>query len=95
MKKKVDFTSKPVILGTMNYAQEQLEYLEWKAQHEQVRRTHPCDITEGGYALVDDESPTESPIYFLSLDGAVDYAENSYPYSKGKWSVYKIGNKVM
>ena len=79
----------------MNYAQEQLEYLEWKAQAEQERLTHPCDITEGGYALVDDDSPSEGAVYFLSLEGAVSYAQNTYPYSSGHWSVYRIGQKVM
>lgn len=95
MKKKVDFTAKTVILGTMNYAQEQLEYLEWKAEFEKEKRYHPCDIREGVYALVDDDSPSESPMYFLTLEGASTYAEGSYPYCNGNWSVYRIGDKVL
>jgi len=79
----------------MNYAKEQLEYLEWKAQLENEKQTHPCDIAQGVYALVDDDSPSESPVYFRSIDGAVDWAKNTYPYSNGNWSVYKIGTKVM
>lgn len=79
----------------MNYAQEQLEYLEWKAQQKQEQLTHPCDIAVGVYALVDDDSPSESPLYFQSLDGAVKWAEGTYPYSNGHWSVYRIGGKVL
>ena len=79
----------------MNYAQEQLEYLEWKAEFEKEKRYHPCDIREGVYALVDDDSPSESPMFFLTLEGASTYAEGSYPYCNGNWSVYRIGEKVL
>lgn len=83
----------------MNYCEEQLEYLEWKAQVESEKKSNPCDISEGVYALVDDASPSESPLYFTSLKGAVDWAENDNQYfsSQGveQWSVYRIGNKVL
>ncbi len=93
--KKVDFTTKDVILSIMNYCEEQLEYIEWKAQLENEQKTNPCDIGVGVYALLDDDSPSESPLYFRSLKGAVKWAEGSYPYSDGHWSVYRIGNKVL
>ena len=95
MKKRVDFTLKVVILYIMNYAQEQLEYLEWKAQFKMEQKMNPCDIKEGVYALVDDDSPSESPIYFESLEGAVSWAKGSYPFVNGHWSVYRIGGKVL
>lgn len=79
----------------MTYAQEQLEYLEWKAQFKQEQQTNPCDISEGVYALVDDDSPSESPLYFRSIEGAVKWASGSYPYCNGHYSVYRIGNKVL
>lgn len=83
----------------MNYCEEQLEYLEWQAQAKQEKKTNPCDISEGVYALVDDASPSESPLYFTSLKGAVDWAENDNQYISyqgvEQWSVYRIGNKVL
>ena len=83
----------------MNYAQEQMEYLEWKAQAEQEKNTHPCDLAEGVYMLVDDSSPSEPPFYFRTLQGAVDWAENNNQYISyqgvEQWSVYRIGNKVL
>ena len=93
--KKVDSIQKTVILYIMNYAQEQLEYLDWKAQQQTEERLTPCDIAVGVYALVDDDSPSESPLYFRSLDGAVKWAEGTYPYSNGHWSVYRISDKVL
>ena len=79
----------------MNYCEEQLEYLEWKAQVESEKKFNPCDISEGVYALVDDASPSESPLYFTSLKGAVDWAENTYDFAHGEWSVYRVGNKIL
>ena len=89
----------------MNYAQEQMEYLEWKAQVEQEKNTNPCDLAEGVYMLVDDSSPSEPPFYFRTLQGAVDWAENdnqyiSYQGDHGfhiqeQWSVYRVGGKVL
>jgi hypothetical protein len=85
----------------MNYAQEQMEYLEWKAQAEQEKNTHPCDLAEGVYMLVDDSSPSEPPLYFRTLQGAVDWAEtdNAFRLSQYKgeetWSVYRVGGKVL
>ena len=83
----------------MNYAQDQLEYLEWKAQHKQEERTSPADVGEGVYMLVDDASPSEPPVYFNSLQGAVEWAENDNQYisyqGQEQWSVYRVGNKVL
>lgn len=85
----------------MNYCQEQIEYLEYQAQVENEKNTHPCDLAEGVYMLVDDSSPSESPLYFRSLQGAVDWAEtdNNFRLSQYKdeetWSVYRVGNKVL
>jgi hypothetical protein len=64
----------------MNYCEEQLEYLEWKAQQEKEKNTNSCDLAEGVYMLVDDASPSESPLYFRSLQSAVDWAENNDQY---------------
>lgn len=83
----------------MNYAQEQLEYLEWQAQAKQEKNTNSCDLAEGVYMLVDDASPSEAPLYFHSLQSAVDWAEtdNQYISYQGveQWSVYRVGNKVL
>ena len=83
----------------MNYAQEQLEYLEWQAQAKQEKNANSCDLAEGVYMLVDDASPSEAPLYFRSLQSAVDWAEtdNQYISYQGveQWSVYRIGNKVL
>jgi len=81
--------------GKMNYCIDGHDYMEIKSQFERERMTEPCDIAEGVYALVDDDSPSESPIYFRSIDGAVSWAEGSYPYCNGNWSVYKVGAKVL
>ena len=49
--------------------------------------------------LVDDASPSESPVYFRSLKGAVDWAENDDQYisyqGEEQWSVYRVGGKVL
>jgi hypothetical protein len=51
--------------------------------------------------LVDDASPSESPLYFRSLQSAVDWAEtdNNFRLSQYKgeetWSVYRVGGKVL
>ena len=85
----------------MSYAQDQIEYLEWKAQAKKEKETNPCDLAEGVYMLVDDASPSESPLYFRSLQGAVDWAEtdNDFRLSQYKgeetWSVYRVGGKVL
>jgi hypothetical protein len=80
----------------MNYCEEQLEYLEWKAQHENEKQTHSCDIAYGRYMLVDDASPSESPMYFRSLHAATLYADGTYPFSQHhEWSVYRVGHKVL
>jgi hypothetical protein len=84
------------ILIPMNYAQEQIEYLEWKAELAKEESLSPTDVGEGVYMLVDDASPSEPPKYFHSLESAVGWAEHDYPYSEhGEWSVYKVGNKVL
>ena len=83
----------------MNYCEEQLEYLEWKAQQEKEKNTNSCDLAEGVYMLVDDASPSESPLYFRSLQSAVDWAENNDQYisyqGQQQWSVYRVGRKVL
>ena len=80
----------------MNYAEQQLEYLEYQAQLNNEKNTHPCDVSEGVYMLVDDASPSEPPLFFRSLKGANTWAEGSYPFSEhGEWSVYRVGNKVL
>lgn len=81
----------------MNYCQEQLEYLEWQAQakKERLDAINPCDLAEGVYMLVDDVSPSESPLYFRSLQSAVDWAENDDQYIKDEWSVYRVGGKLL
>jgi len=83
----------------MNYCEEQLEYLDWKAQQEKEKNTNSCDLAEGVYMLVDDASPSESPLYFHSLQGAVDWAENNNQYisyqGQQQWSVYRVGGKVL
>jgi len=83
----------------MNYCEEQQEYLEWQAQAKQEKKANPCDISEGVYALVDDASPSESPLYFTSLKGAVDWRRDGGRYISyqgvEQWSVYRIGNKVL
>ena len=80
----------------MSYAQDQLEYLEWKAQHEKEKSLSPTDVREGVYMLVDDASPTELPLFFTSLKSATLYAEGNYPWVKhSEWSVYRVGHKVL
>ena len=80
----------------MSYAQEQLEYLEWKAQQKKEVLLSPTDVREGVYMLVDNASPSDPPIYFPSLKGAVLWAEGSYPYcDHGEWSVFRVGNQVL
>lgn len=83
----------------MNYCEEQLEYLEYKAQLEQEKNTQPCDISTGVYILVDDASPSESPVYFKTLNGAVAWAESGDQYityrGESQWSVYRVGEKVL
>jgi hypothetical protein len=83
----------------MNYCEEQLEFLEWQAQQEKEKNLNPCDLAEGVYMLVDDASPSESPLYFRSLKGAVDWAENNNQYisyqGQEQWSVYRVGNKLL
>jgi len=83
----------------MNYCEEQLEYLDWKAQQEKEKNTNSCDLAEGVYMLVDDASPSESPLYFRSLQSAVDWAENNNQYisyqGQQQWSVYRVGGKVL
>tara|TARA_Y100000592_G_C5260419_1_gene217060 strand:+ start:186 stop:443 length:258 start_codon:yes stop_codon:yes gene_type:complete len=85
----------------MSYAQEQLEYLEWKTQAKQEKLTNPCDLAEGVYMLVDDASPSEAPLYFRSLRSAVDWAETDYNFrlsqykEKETWSIYRVGHKVL
>ena len=83
----------------MNYCEEQLEYLEWQAQAEKEKNVSTCDLAEGVYMLVDDASPRESPLYFRSLQGAVDWAENDNQYisyqGQEQWSVYRVGGKVL
>ena len=79
----------------MNYCIDGHDHMEIKSQFEQERMTEPCDIAEGVYALVDDDSPSESPIYFRSIEGVVSWAEGSYPYCNGNWSAYKVGTKVL
>lgn len=83
----------------MNYCEEQIEYLEWQAQAEKEKNANPCDVAEGVYMLVDDASPSESPLYFRSLKGSVDWAENNNQYisyqGEEQWSVYRIGGKVL
>ena len=99
LKKKLDTDSWSAILEGMNYCQEQLEYLEWQAQAKKEKDTNPCDLAEGVYMLVDDASPSESPLYFRSLKGAVDWAENDNQYISyqgvEQWSVYRVGGKVL
>ena len=79
--------------------QELLEYLELKAQAEKEKKTNPCDVAEGVYMLVDDASPSDSPVYFRSLRGAVDWAENDDQYisyqGEEQWSIYRVGGKVL
>lgn len=83
----------------MNYAQEQLEYLEWQAQAKQEKKRNPCDPYTGAYMLLDEASPDASPKYFTSLGDAVNWAEtdNQYISYQGveQWSVYRVGNKVL
>ena len=80
----------------MNYAQEQMEYLEWQAQKAKHESLAPTDVAEGVYMLEDDASPSEPPLFFRSLKGANTWAEGSYPFSEhGEWSVYRVGNKVL
>jgi hypothetical protein len=83
----------------MNYCEEQLEYLEWQAQAKKEKNVSTCDLAEGVYMLVDDASPSESPLYFRSLQGAVDWAENDNQYisyqGQEQWSVYRVGGKVL
>ena len=80
----------------MSYAQDQLEYLEWKAQFEKEKSLSTTDVREGVYMLVDDASPTESPMFFTSLKSATLYAEGNYPWSKhSEWSVYRVGHQVL
>lgn len=80
----------------MNYAQEQMEYLEWQAQKAKEESLSPTDVGEGVYMLVDDASPSEPPLFFRSLKGATLWAEGSYPFSEhNEWSVYLIGSKAL
>lgn len=84
------------ILVPMNYAQEQMEYLEWKAELAKEKSLSPTDVGEGVYMLVDDASPSDPPLFFHSIEGASKWAEGSYPFSEhGEWSVYRVGNKVL
>ncbi len=80
----------------MNYAQEQLEYLEWQAQAEKEKKTNPCDVAEGVYMLVDDASPSEPPLYFHSLQSAYWWAVTDNNFGEEEtWSVYRVGGKVL
>ena len=80
----------------MNYAQEQLEYLEYQAEKLKHESLAPTDVAEGVYMLVDDASPSEPPLFFRSLKGATLWAEGSYPFSEhNEWSVYLIGSKAL
>lgn len=75
--------------------QEQLEYLELKAQAEKEKKTNPCDVAEGVYMLVDDASPSESPLYFHSLQSAYWWAVTDNNFGEETWSVYRVGGKVL
>ena len=85
----------------MNYCETEHEYIDYQAQLANERATHPCDVAEGVYMLVDDASPSEPPLYFRSLQGAVDWAEtdNNFRLSQYKeeetWSVYRVGEKLI
>ena len=83
----------------MNYCETEHEQIDYQAQLANERDAHPCDVAEGVYMLVDDASPSESPLYFRSLKGAVDWAENDDQYisyqGEEQWSVYRVGGKVL
>lgn len=83
----------------MNYAQEQMEYLEWQAQKAKEESLSPTDVGEGVYMLVDDASPSEPPLFFRTLNGATLWAENDNQYisyqGQEQWSVYRVGGKVL
>jgi hypothetical protein len=80
----------------MNYSRDEQEYMEYISNATSEKMLHPCDVAEGVYMLVDDASPSEPPVYFRSLKGAVSWAEGSYPFSDhGEWSVYIVGKQVL
>ena len=83
----------------MNYCETEHEHIDYQAELANERATQPCDVAEGVYMLVDDASPSESPLYFRSLQSAVDWAENDNQYISyqgvEQWSVYRVGGKVL
>lgn len=71
------------------------EYADYYAQVALEKKLNPCDPYTGAYMLMDDASPSESPLYFHALKSAVDWAENTYDFAHGEWSVYRVGNKIL
>ena len=75
--------------------QELLEYLELKAQAEKEKEENPCDVAEGVYMLVDDASPSESPLYLHSLQTAYWWAVTHNNFGEETWAVSRVGEKVL
>lgn len=83
----------------MNYCEQENEYADHVAELDCEKRNNPCDIRVGAYMLVNDASPDQPAKYFLSLSGAVRWAENDNDYiiynQTEDWSIYRVGNKVL
>ena len=65
----------------MNYCEQENEYADHVPELDCEKRNNPCDIRVGAYMLVNDASPDQPAKYFLSLSGAVRWAENDMTIS--------------